>query len=269
MHNSMNSINTMATEKLISFDLSADFGFFKKPDYNDGMQISYNLLHKPALLGILGAVIGLQGYRKKDELPEYYQLLKELPVGIAPLEHQKGNFTKTSVKYTNTVGYANKDGNLLVEETMLIKPAYRCYLLLNMESKHQETIYHYLREGQAEYIPYFGKNEYQAWFDNSIQEYHFEPFHSSKEFTIDSIFLKQGSTRKQTAPNDYSFDFQSMAKHDSFCYFERLPTGFNETLMQYELGEFVYTNWQLKANSLISNLTHASTDAGQFIIQLF
>ena len=53
----------MAGQKLISFDLKAEFGFFKKPDIND-IYLTYNMLHKPALLGILGAVIGLQGYQK-------------------------------------------------------------------------------------------------------------------------------------------------------------------------------------------------------------
>ena len=145
----------MAQEKLISFDLRADCGFLKKPDYNEGMLLTYNMLHKPALLGTLGAIIGLEGYRKKGELPEYYQLLKDIPVGIAPLVgyHEKGNFKKTAVKYSNTVGYANKDGNLLVEETMLLKPAYRCFLLLSLENKEQVKLYEFLQAGEAEYIP--------------------------------------------------------------------------------------------------------------------
>ena len=46
----------MNNQRLISFDIQADFGFFKKPDYNDGVLLTYNMLHKPALLGILPAV---------------------------------------------------------------------------------------------------------------------------------------------------------------------------------------------------------------------
>lgn len=90
-------------------------------------------------------------------------------VGIEPLEgrHEKGNFQKTIVKYTNTVGYANQDGNLLVEESMLIRPAYRCYLLLSEEHPDHRKLYEYIREGWAEYIPYLGKNEYPAWFGDS------------------------------------------------------------------------------------------------------
>ena len=267
---SMSSINVMATEKLISFDLKGDFGFFKKPDYNDGLLLSYNILHKPALLGILGAVIGLQGYQQKGKLPDYYQVLKDLPIGIAPLEHQKGNFTKTPVKYTNTVGYANLDGTLLIEETMLIKPSYRCYLLLNMKNGYHKKIYKYLKEGEAAFIPYLGKNEYPAWFGDTIQEYQFKPFTTSKEFFIHSIFLKQGGLRQQKAANDYSFNFKSMTASDSFCYFERLPTGFDEVLMQYTLHEFVYTNWRLQARSHLSNLIQArGIGTEQLIIQLF
>ena len=68
----------MNNQRLISFDIQADFGFFKKPDYNDGVLLTYNMLHKPALLGILGAIIGLRGYQKKGEWPEYYQRLAPL-----------------------------------------------------------------------------------------------------------------------------------------------------------------------------------------------
>lgn len=50
---------------LISFDLRADFGVFKKPDVNEGLQLTFNMLHRPALLGILGAIAGLEGYQKK------------------------------------------------------------------------------------------------------------------------------------------------------------------------------------------------------------
>ena len=176
----------MNNQRLISFDIQADFGFFKKPDYNDGVLLTYNMLHKPALLGILGAIIGLRGYRKKGEWPEYYQRLAALPVGIEPLEgrHEKGNFQKTIVKYTNTVGYANQDGNLLVEESMLIRPAYRCYLLLSEEHPDHRKLYEYIREGWAEYIPYLGKNEYPAWFGDSYRKLisGFHPCLSKKEY---------------------------------------------------------------------------------------
>lgn len=56
----------MNNQRLISFDIQADFGFFKKPDYNDGVLLTYNMLHKPALLGILGllSVCGVIGKKE-------------------------------------------------------------------------------------------------------------------------------------------------------------------------------------------------------------
>ncbi|MDA3780258.1 MAG: hypothetical protein PF487_08610 [Bacteroidales bacterium] len=72
-------------KNLISFTIKAEKGFFKKPDINDGIYLTYNMLHKPAILGILGEIIGLEGYQKNGVLPKYYQELKDIPVGVKPL----------------------------------------------------------------------------------------------------------------------------------------------------------------------------------------
>lgn len=256
-------------QKLISFDLQSDFAFFKKPDYNKGLLLSYNMLHKPALLGILGAIIGLPGYCKKGVLPQYYQYLKDLPVGIEPMKHEKGNFVKASVKYTNTVGYANKDGNLLVEESMLVRPAYRCYLLLSMDKELHHKLYEYLKENKAEFIPYLGKNEFQAWFNDSFIEYEYEPFDGKTEFTIASIVVKGGVLKNKRVAPKISYSFGEITGANNFCYLERLPIGFNENLPQYELADFVYTNWVLEKDAICDNL-YALTVAGERkIIQLF
>lgn len=99
-----NTYNMETCPKLISFDIFAEMGFFKKPDINSGVYLTYNMLHKPALLGILGAVIGLSGYKENGKLPEYYNILRELRVGIQPLNSDKGNYTKTVIKYNNGTG---------------------------------------------------------------------------------------------------------------------------------------------------------------------
>ncbi|MEJ7827090.1 MAG: type I-B CRISPR-associated protein Cas5b [Segetibacter sp.] len=259
----------MVNEKLISFDLKADFGFFKKPDYNDGLLLSYNMLHKPALLGILGAITGLAGYKKKGELPEYYLRLQDILIGIEPLGGEKGNFQKTAVKYTNTVGYANLDGNLLIEETMLVKPAYRCYLLLNLEDETQYRLFNYVNDGIAEYIPYLGKNEYQAWLDDTVMEYDFTKFSPSSEFVIESLFVREGTIKNKIVKPFYSFTISSMINQGSFFYFERLPIGFDEQLMQYQYNDFAYTDWTLKPDSKIENLFKLKKNNREIIVQLF
>lgn len=259
----------MNSQRLISFDIQADFGFFKKPDYNDGVLLTYNMLHKPALLGILGAIIGLRGYRKKGEWPEYYRRLATLPVGIEPLEgrHEKGNFRKTVVKYTNTVGYANQDGNLLVEESMLIRPAYRCYLLLSEDHPDHRKLYGYIRKGWAEYIPYLGKNEYPAWFGDSFREYPFKAFVPETDFRVSSLFIKEGMLKGQKVEASFSFSLKDVVNQSSFVYFERLPVGFHPDLMQYDLADFAFTDWVLQATTQIVNLYRLEGEGK--IVQLF
>ena len=208
---------------LISFDLRANFGIFKKPDVNDGLQVTFNMLHKPALLGILGAVAGLEGYQKQGHLPAYYNILKSIKVGIEPLDHDKGNFTKTVIKYTNTVGYANADGNLIVTEQTLRAPAYRCYVLLDLDDTSQAVLYNRLQSGEAEYLPYMGKNECAAWWDygesDSVISYQFEPFQPDSDFRVNSIFIREYPVHSQRVKPRFSPSARKMLNASSFAYF--------------------------------------------------
>ncbi len=284
---------------LISFDLQADFGVFKKPDVNDGLQLTFNLLHKPALLGILGAIAGLEGYQQKGEFPAYYKAFRDLRVGIEPLEgwHDKGNFAKTVIKYTNTVGYANADGNLIITEQTLRRPAYRCYLLLNLDDEVHVRLHHSIQVGEAEYLPYFGKNECAAWWDaESVQRYEFEPFMAAEDFRVSSVFVREESVRSQRAKPRVSFALRQVVNAGTFAYFERLPIDFfvgdpqeeekpdlfsvsesRETrkakllkFVQYELAEFAFTDWMMRKDSEVSGLFQAKLQNGTSkVVQLF
>ena len=144
---------------LISFDLCAQMGFLKKPDINDGIYLTYNMLHKPALLGMLGAIIGLRGYCQNGELPEYYQKLKHLKVGIQPLKCDKGNYVKETLCYNNGTGFASNEdgGNLVIKEQVLLSPSYRCFVLLDLSNPFEKTLYDNILSFRAEFLPYLGK----------------------------------------------------------------------------------------------------------------
>ncbi len=256
--------------KLISVDLEGDFGFFRKPDANNTINLSYNMLHKPALLGILGAIVGLDGFsqsytkgletpvkkgeKRSPKFPEYYEIFKELKVGIEPLNHEKGNFQKTVIKYSNTVGYANNGSNYLTEEATLIRPCYKVYLLLDITIEQQLKLYEYLRDGKTEYIPYFGKNEFPAWWEReSFTEYEYLRVESiNGSYKIRTLFEKAEIVKDQRESFFDLFNFHELA--DPFMYFERLPKGFNEELLQYDLGEFVYTTFNLKSDYIPDNI---------------
>lgn len=264
-------------EKFISFDLKADFGFFKKPDVNEGVQFSYNMLHKPALLGILGAIAGFEGYSEFGKIPEYYdRLAPSLMLSIAPLEgfHERGNFERTLISYTNTVGYANEDGGtLMVYENTLVKPAYRCYLLLDTSyNPDHARLYEQITSQSATFVPYLGKNEFHVWWEN-VEEYDWDSFEAGDNFRIDSLFIRSYPLKTELVAPDIDFVSNTVVNTSSFAYFERLPLQFRTEpkMIQYELAEFAYTDWVLAKTSRIEKLfllTSASTQQST-IVQLF
>lgn len=243
--------------KLISFDLQSEFGFFRKPESNNTLNVSYNVIHRPAVLGILGAVIGMEGYREKGKFPEYYEKLNHLKIGIAPLAHEQGNYLKAPIKYSNTVGYANKGANFLTEELTLIAPKYRIFLLLNPEIEEEKNLLNNLERTESEYIPYLGKNEFTAWWDN-FQKYSFAEVDRSQSITgkIETLFIRNQVVSKNTSKANMGIldlaleDFTELP----FMYFERLPIDFDLELIQYRMEEMAFTNQRIKNLETFSHL---------------
>lgn len=245
-------------KKVISVIFKSDFGFFRKPDANNMINLSYNMAHKPAILGILGAIIGLDGYKNRGEKPDYLARLGHLKIGIEPVQHDKGNFRKTVIKYSNTIGYANNGDTYLTEEATLIKPSYKIYIYLDISNQYDNKLYHNLMHGYAEYIPYFGKNEFNIWWDkNEVVEYTYKFIESKdkQQLRIHSIF----QIDEEGAPMTPSVIEESALRRDRslglpFLFFERIPIGFQEEFMQYKLEKFVYSNFKFQSEGTIDNL---------------
>jgi len=233
-------------KKLINFIIESDFGMFKKPDVNDPVYFTFNIIPKPTLLGILGAIIGLRGYSQMssgDIYPEFYDKLQDLKVGIIPFGN-KGVFQKRVIKYNNTIGYANKDGVLNILEQTLIMPKYQIYILLDLSNEVHKKLDRYLSTQpiEYEYIPYMGKNEFRLTI-NSVKSYDSEKFSIFKpinDFAINSLFPNIGNeTLKNSEAKRSPFDLSMSETY--FYYFERLPIAFDE-LNQYRYENFSYTN---------------------------
>lgn len=113
----------MEQMKVLRFTLSGKQAFFKKPEVNKYYYFTYGHIHRVALLGLLGTVMGYSGYahivqKKKMEAPEYpefYEQLKELKMAVIPC-CEKGSFPQKIIAFNNSVGYASmeKGGNLIV-----------------------------------------------------------------------------------------------------------------------------------------------------------
>ncbi len=266
----------------ISADFRADFGMLKKSDINDGISLTYNMLHRPALLGILGAIIGLGGYTQAKEasdsqpkpkrgekrpllLPAYYTLLKHIRLAIQPLAPDgsmgefRGTFQKTVVEFNNAVGYANTDGGTLqIREQTLIKPAYRVYLLLNDENEHEKKLLEYLREYRCEFIPYFGKNDCGLWWEN-VQQYEVQHWSNMvtipETFQLSSLFVRRENTTVKKMRYDDTADEFASDDHEQlnpepasndFFLLETLPRAYDETTGHYSFHTVVFTNSQLQ-----------------------
>ena len=87
--------------EILKFTLSGKQAMFKKPEVNAVQYYTYGQLHKPALLGIFGAIMGYSGYNQmqpSDAYPEYYQKLASLQVSILP-NAEKGYFRKKNKQF--------------------------------------------------------------------------------------------------------------------------------------------------------------------------
>lgn len=261
---------------LVSINIKSDFGFLKKPDTNDPIYLTFNMLHKPCLLGILGAIVGEKGFQNYGVMPEYYQKLKGIKVSIAPLKengktyHENGNFTKTVIKYNNTTGLASEEesGNLMITEQTLVAPAFKCWILLNLESEIEAKLFNFLKENKAEYLPYLGKNEFSLWWDN-FNEYEYEPFYPSEEFQINSLFIKEETVKEGKIKARFIPGILSMSEK-KFIYFERLPIGYIESpLFQYEYKDFAFTNCDLREDYVLPESYPLYRLSNNEIIQLF
>jgi CRISPR-associated protein Cas5h len=277
-------------QRLISVDWRATFGFLKKPDVNEGIYLTYNLLHKPALLGILGAVAGLGGYgrpeyMRTERILEYRRKLAGLRVAIAPIEatalalagpaasqhgSDRGNFRKAVIKYTNTVGYANDGATLIVAEQTLLGPAYRTWLLLDDADDTQANLLRRLQTQQAEFVPYLGKNEFPLWWEN-VREWDWEPAIPTGFFRVSSIFQKPGAAQVARKTEGGR---RAGGKLGTFLYFERLPLGFQKMGKeeQYQLAEFMLTDFELEPDQGLTDLLHArnpANTADNHVIQVF
>ena len=56
--------------KILKFTLSGKSAFFKKPDVNSNLYFTYGNVHKIALTGIFGAILGYGGYNSMN-IKEY------------------------------------------------------------------------------------------------------------------------------------------------------------------------------------------------------
>lgn len=227
----------------LKFTLSGKTAFFKKPDVNTYYYFTYGNIHRVVLLGILGAINGYQGYNqqedKREVYPEFYEKLKDIKVGIVPL-NSNGYISKKIQVFNNSVGYASQEqgGNLIVKEQWLEDPKWDIYILIKgeIEKELADRIISY----RFKYIPYLGKNDHMANITNIEVISGIEKVNNADK--IHSLFIKDCF---ELVKYEDEFDDIDSEYVQIYKYEEMLPVSLEEKTNKYSLKNFVYTNSEL------------------------
>jgi CRISPR-associated protein Cas5h len=234
--------------KALSFKIGGKSACFRKPDVNTYAYFTYNNIHRPAIFGILGAIIGLGGYTQLHDknrgvkpnsleynrgYPDFYEKLNSLKISIIPLA-PNGYFSKKIQVFNNSVGYASFEagGNLIVREQWLENPQWQV-LVLDDASDVFKDICEYMLHKKAIFIPYLGKNDHPA----NIYDAKIVRLDQPKSSYVDSLFIKNFDTldtyHKEEDENPYLFQ-------------EVSPFFLQKDWHFYEYKTLVFTNYELE-----------------------
>jgi CRISPR-associated protein Cas5h len=271
---------------ILKFNLSGKTAFFKKPDVNSNCYFTYGQIHKVALMGIFGAIMGYGGYNQQVRnsnliYPEFYERLRDIKVSIVPEQVvlkseqdkyvpsrnkiQKGYFNKKVQVFNNTVGYANTDGNMIVREQWLESPCWDIYLMLQSDLEHE--IAKRILGSKATFIPYLGKNDHMATISNA-EILHFEKISLTQELRIDSLYSKECFKACQNEDLNDLLDPEEDVEL-KFKYEERLPIALEESTNQYITKPFIYTNGKVVINDAADMNSIMIGKCNKIIIQFY
>lgn len=243
-------------KEIIKFELSGMSACIRKPESNT-TYFTYNNPHKMTIYGILGAIIGENGYNYNalnniDELPDCYINLKHLKIAVEPLG-KFGNFNKRLQTFNNSVGYASKEagGNLVVTEQWLEEPKWNIYILSDA-SKEYAKIKDYLINSKCEYIPYIAKNDHFAIIKdvkilNGIMT-------SETSIKVNSLIIEDFmEINAKDVEKEVFILYETIIDDTEFESKEVLPTELNKEVGYINYKTFVFTNKDLivKENSEI------------------
>ena len=235
--------------KALKFTLSGDSAFFKDNVINT-VYLTYGNIHRVALLGIFGAILGYGGYskqndmlkkknKKKPDYPEFYEKLKDIKISIVS-NGKNGYFNKKLQTFNNSVGYASKEegGNLIVKQFWLENPSWGIYILLDCDEA--KKIADYMQNRKAIYLPYLGSNDHLANIMN-VEIIDIEEKLSSEDETIEILSMIKDSDISEKKKNVFSIDKNSI-RDDIYKYSEYLPVTLSKELNQYEKEKMTITN---------------------------
>ena len=233
----------------LKFTLSGNSAFFKDNVINT-VYLTYGNIHRVALLGIFGAILGYNGYSKQNDMlkkkkknitdyPEFYEKLNDIKIAIVS-NGENGYFNKKLQTFNNSVGYASKEegGNLIVKQFWLENPSWDIYILLDCDEA--KKIADYIQNRKAIYLPYLGSNDHLANIMD-VEIIDIEEKMSSEDETIEILSMIKDNDISEKKKNIFSMGKNS-ARDDIYKYSEYLPVALSKDLNQHEKEKMTITN---------------------------
>ena len=143
-----------------------------------------------------------------------------------------GYFSKKVQVFNNSVGYANKDGNLIVREQWLEKPKWQI-MILDDGSEVYAQLREYLLGEKCSYIPYLGKNDHPAKIDE-VKEVVLDEVYFEEGNYMDSLFVKNEDITGYEREGEMPFVFQEVS-----------PVSLQEEFHFYEYKTLCFSNQEL------------------------
>ena len=235
--------------KALKFTLSGNSAFFKDNVINT-VYLTYGNIHRVALLGMFGEILGYGRYGKQNDMlkkknkkmpdyPEFYEKLKDIKISTV-CNGKNGYFNKKLQTFNNSVGYASKEegGNLIVKQFWLENPSWDIYILLDCDEA--KKIADYIQNRKAIYLPYLGSNDHLANIMD-VEIIDIEEKMSSEDETIEILSMIKDSDISEKKKTVFSMDKNS-ARDDIYKYSEYLPVALSKDLNQHEKEKMTITN---------------------------
>lgn len=233
--------------KILKFTLEGTAAFFKKPEVNSYVYFTYGNIHKVALLGMFGAILGYKGYNQMEQkkgrntmeldcrMPEFYEKLKGLRISIVP-NRARGFIPKKIQTFNNSVGYASQEqgGNLIVKEQWLEAPSWDICVLI--DSPEGERLEKALCRQTCVYIPYLGKNDHLADI-KGVCTLDAQPDELKRE-RLDSLFPKGMASFAELDEEEE----EEKESYLTYKYQEKLPIALEPYTNGYILEDFIFSD---------------------------
>ncbi len=152
---------------VLRFRLYGNFAHFNQPISNN-FRNTYTIIPKTQLLGLIGSILGLSGYKNNRTEPEFYRELFDTLVYISP---NLGSYPRFILNYNSLNSFLNnrKDfsgTNVIVKEQILVGPDYEIGIILHEKNELHERLVEMVRENRSIFPIYLGKNEFPASIDS-------------------------------------------------------------------------------------------------------